>query len=153
GRGTAALAATVFALIASAPAAAQDHPFGSHPFTYAAGSIQPDHVGQATQDQAVRDFYDAWKGRYLRQTCGGGRWVVVTHVGPGNLTVSEGHGYGMVLVALMAGHDPAAHAIFDGMYAHFRAHPTATHDHLMSWNQNGGCVDVQGNDSASDGDL
>ena len=59
----------------------------------------------------------------------------------------------MMIAALMAGHDPDARAIFDGMYAYFREHPTATHDHLMSWNQNKSCVDAEGNDSASDGDL
>ena len=140
-------------LLVAGAAGAQNHPFASHPFSYAAGSIQPNHVSQAVLDQAVRDFYDAWKTRYLRQTCGTGRYVVVTKVGPGNLTVSEGHGYGMILAALMAGHDARAREVFDGMYAHFRQHPTATHGHLMSWNQNGGCVDAQGNDSASDGDL
>jgi len=148
--------AALFALTAAFsafPASAQNHPFGSHPFAYASGAILPDHVGAANRDQAVRDFYDAWKARYLRQTCGSGRYVVVTKVTRGNLTVSEGHGYGMILAALMAGHDPQARALFDGMYAHFRQHPTATHTHLMSWNQNGACKDVEGNDSASDGDL
>jgi endo-1,4-beta-D-glucanase Y len=70
-----------------------------------------------------------------------------------NLTVSEAHGYGMMLAALMAGHDPQARTVFDGMYAYFRAHPTATHSHLMSWYQNDSCADAEGNDSASDGDL
>ena len=47
---------------------AQNHPFGSHPQAYAAGAILPNHVAQATLDQATRDFYDAWKARYLKQT-------------------------------------------------------------------------------------
>jgi hypothetical protein len=42
-------------------AAVLNHPFGSHPLPYAAGSITPNHVGQPAQDQAVRGFYDAWK--------------------------------------------------------------------------------------------
>jgi endo-1,4-beta-D-glucanase Y len=135
------------------PSFAVNHPFGSHPSAYAAGSILPNHVSQAMLDQAVRDFYDAWKEEYVVQACGSGRYVVKAGVGGGNLTVSEAHGYGMMISALMAGHDPEAHAIFDGMVAYFREHPTATHDHLMSWNQNGSCADVEGNDSASDGDL
>src|SRR5207247_991608 len=52
----------------AAPAAAVNHPFGSHPFAYAAGSIRPNHVSQSVLDQAVRDFYDVWKTRYVKQT-------------------------------------------------------------------------------------
>src|SRR5438128_10910361 len=87
----------------SRPAAGVNHPFGAHTSAYATGGILPDHVSQAAMDQAVRDLYDAGKGQYLRQTCGTGRYVVATGVAPGNLTVSEGHGYGMILTALMAG--------------------------------------------------
>ncbi len=130
-----------------------NRPFGSHPMTYTAGSIRPNHLSQAVLDQAVADFYDAWKAEYVSQTCGAGRYVVLTQVSAGNLTVSEGHGYGMMLAALMAGHDPEAQTIFDGMYTYFLEHPTATHDHLMSWNQSTSCNNVDGNDSATDGDL
>lgn len=155
-RRCAALATGLCAILAlgeAAASAAVNHPFGSRPMTYAAGTIRPNHVGQAAQDQAVRDFYDAWKARYLKQVCGTGRWVVLAGAGGGNLTVSEAHGYGMMLTALMAGHDPEARQIFDGMVTYFREHPTASHSNLMSWNQSNGCADVQGNDSASDGDL
>ncbi|MFN2377527.1 MAG: glycosyl hydrolase family 8 [Candidatus Binatia bacterium] len=144
----------VGATLSAAPASADiNRPFGSHPMTYAAGSILPNHLSQAALDQAVRDFYDDWKAEYLTETCGAGRYVVLTSVGSGNLTVSEGHGYGMMLAALMAGHDPAAQDIFDGMFAYFTEHPTATHDRLMSWKQSNSCNDVDGNNSATDGDL
>jgi len=128
-------------------------PFGSHSFTYPAGTIQPNHRSQAVQDQTVRDFYDEWKAAYLSQQCGAGRYLILTNTQAGNLTVSEGHGYGMIIAAIMAGHDPDAQTIFDGMHAYFRDHPTATHSNLMSWYQNGSCNDAEGNDSASDGDL
>src|SRR5438128_2865437 len=137
----------------SRPAAGVNHPFGAHTSAYATGGILPDHVSQAAMDQAVRDFYDVWKPQYLRQTCGTGRYVIATGVAPGNLTVSEGHGYGMIIMALMAGHDPDAKSYFDGMFAYFTEHPTATHAHLMSWYQNTSCADANGKDSASDGDL
>jgi len=134
--------------------AADAYPFGSHPMPYAAGTIRPSHVGQATLDQAVRDFYDAWKARFLRQTCGPGRWVVLTGTDAQNLTVAEGHGYGMMLMALMAGHEPNAQQIFDGMFDYFRAHPTAFHQHLMGSYQNLSCDTPPGDfDSATDGDL
>lgn len=158
-RGAAYGAVGLFALLSLLPldrpaAAAVNVPFGSHPLSYASGAILPNHVTQSVRDQAVRDFYDAWKARYLAQVCGTGRFVVLTNVGPGNLTVSEGHGYGMMLAALMAGHDPDARRIFDGMYAYFREHPTLVHSSLMAWNQSRSCRDAQqGDDSATDGDL
>jgi hypothetical protein len=139
--------------LAAAPATAASHPFGSHPLAYSAGAIRPSHVSQAALDQAVRDFYDAWKTRYLRRACGAGRALVLAGVAPGNLTVSEAHGYGMIVTALMAGHDPQARAVLDGMVAYRRAHPTATHDHLMAWSQDTACANAPGDASASDGDL
>lgn len=132
---------------------AQNHPFGSHPMAYAAGSIRPDHLSLAALDQATREFYDAWKARYLTQTCGAGRWVVAARTQSGNLTVSEAHGYGMMLAALMAGHDPDARAVFDGMFAFFREHPSLLTPSLMAWYQKTSCGSAQGADSASDGDL
>jgi len=134
--------------------AAELYPFGSHPMSYAPGTIRPNHVSQAALDQAVRDFYDAWKARFLVQTCGAGRWVVLTATDAANLTVAEGHGYGMMLSALMAGHEPSAQQIFDGMFDYFRAHPTAFHAHLMGSYQNMSCTTPPSDfDSASDGDL
>ena len=146
-----AIAAT--SMCVAGVARAQNHPFGSHPFAYAAGAITPNHIGQPAQDQAVRDFYDAWKARYLEQTCGAGRYVVLSNTQAGNLTVSEAHGYGMMLAAFMAGHDPDAHAIFDGMLAYFHEHPSVFTAGLMAWYQKGSCASAEGADSASDGDL
>lgn len=147
------LAASILFLATAAAATAQNHPFGSHPIPYAAGTIQPNHVSAAILDSATRDFYDAWKAEYVTEACGAGLYVVQSHTQPGNLTISEAHGYGMILTALMAGHDPQAREIFDGMFAYFRQHPTLEHDRLMAWNQNTGCNNVEGDDSASDGDL
>ncbi|MCK6555684.1 glycosyl hydrolase family 8 [Candidatus Binatia bacterium] len=146
-------AGILLAAALAAPAAGVNHPFGSRPFSYAPGTIVPNHLAPAALDQAVRDFYDAWKARYLLQTCGAGRYVVVASVKGGNLTVSEAHGYGMVLAALMAGHDPDARAIFDGMLAYFHEHPSVLTPGLMSWYQRRTCTDAEDGDSASDGDL
>ncbi len=145
------VAAALLAL--SGAVRAQNHPFGSHPASYAAGSILPSNHAPAALDQATRDFYDAWKGRFLKQTCGAGRYVVEAKTQSGNLTVSEAHGYGMVLAALMAGHDPDARAIFDGMFTFFREHPSIFTPGLMAWYQRKSCGDAQGGDSATDGDL
>jgi len=132
---------------------AQNHPFGSHPQAYVAGAIQPNHVSPTVRDQATRDFYDAWKARYLKQTCGAGRYVVESKTQPGNLTVSEAHGYGMLLAAVMAGHDPDARTIFDGMVTYVREHPSVFTPDLMAWYQRTSCASAEGADSASDGDL
>ena len=147
------LLALLLTLVAAPAGAAPNHPLGSHPATYAAGSILPNHVTAAARDQAVRDFYDQWKATYVKQVCGPGRYVVEAKAGGGNLTVSEAHGYGMVLMALMAGHDPQAQTIFDGMFAYFRDHPSGITPSLMSWYQSGSCANANGNDTASDGDL
>jgi endo-1,4-beta-D-glucanase Y len=147
------LIAILALVLPAAGRAAPNRPFGAHATTYAAGAIGPSHRPQVALDQTVRDFYDAWKAAYVRQGCGAGRCYVLAATGGGNLTVSEAHGYGMMLAALMAGHDPEARAVFDGMVAYFRDHPTATHAHLMSWWQDAGCANGQGNDSAADGDL
>lgn len=121
--------------------------------SYAAGSIRPNHLSQAALDQSVRDFWDQWKAKYVARACGAGRRVVLAGAGAGNLTVSEAHGYGMILAALMAGHDPEAQEIFDGMFAFYRDHPSSITPGLMAWNQARSCQDAGGSDSASDGDL
>ena len=112
---------------------------------------------QADLDGTTASAYDSWKSKYVKQGCGG--YYVLSGGGTGTDVgdeVSEGHGYGMVITALMACHDPDAKTIFDGMYAFFKKFPTATHANLMAWTVNvaGGCtIPSGGNDSATDGDL
>jgi endo-1,4-beta-D-glucanase Y len=147
---------------ASVPPCTCGHPFGAHTFGYASGAIFPSG-GQSALDAATGAFYDAWKSKYLVQACGAGRWYVATNadgsggggMDPNSITVSEGHGYGMLVAALMAGHDPDARSIFDGLYLFFRDHPSVNSSDLMAWNQVKGCADSPngGNDSASDGDY
>src|SRR5262245_40127483 len=98
-------------------------PFASHPHPYASGTIKPAH-SQAQLDSAVTDFYDAWKARYIADGCGGGRYLVQTGMG-NSKTVSEAHGYGMVIAVFMAGYDDEAKTIFDGMYKYYLAHQSA----------------------------
>jgi endo-1,4-beta-D-glucanase Y len=126
-------------------------PFGNHGRDYFTGSILPSHLSQAQRDDAVRDFYDAWKADYLKSGCGAGRYYVAS--GNGRLTVSEAHGYGMLISAFMAGHDPQAKAIFDGLVRYYEDHPSSITPSLMSWAQNSSCQNVDGDNSATDGDL
>ena len=144
----------LFAALVAANAQAQNFPFPQHP-RYAAGSIKPNNRTQAQLDQDVRAAYDAWKAAYLRTagTVGGNTlWRVVCNTDGNGNTVSEGQGYGILIVSLMAGHDPDARAIVDGLWRYFDAHRSGGDNRLMSWNINANGQIQSGNDSAFDGD-
>jgi endo-1,4-beta-D-glucanase Y len=129
------------------------NPFGSHKFTYTPGSILPSGASQTELDSTTSSYYDTWKSNYLVAGCGADRYYVETKTEAGNLTVSEGHGYGMMLAAIMAGYDADAQKEFDGLYWFFRDHPSAISPDLMSWYQDASCNNAMGQDSASDGDI
>ena len=131
----------------AAAAAAPVHPFPSHA-SYTPGVITPSHVTQAAMDNTVQTSYATWKVNYLRTEGGQGAWVKYNRT---SSTVSEAHGYGMVLAAYMADQ-----ATFDSMYGYYRKHLSRIGPHLMAWKQtlkNGVMKSVQGADSATDGDL
>ena len=151
----------IFALIAASCLA-----FGiaAHDAKSAQG-IRPSSLTQRQLDGSVVDFYKKWRSVYVVQGCGSGRYYVgVTadgkSVGGGTakstITVSEAHGYGMLISVLMADFDPGAHAVFDGMVHYFHDHPAKSGPGLMAWNQTKGCGnarEVAGDHSATDGDL
>lgn len=130
-----------------------------------AQGIRPTGFTQQQLDQSLVDFYKQWRSVYLVQGCGSGRYYVgVTadgkSVGGGTakstITVSEAHGYGMLISVLMADFDPNARAVFDGMVQYFHDYPAKSGAGLMAWNQTKGCGnarDVAGDTSATDGDL
>ena len=118
------------------------------------GEVRPSRWTQAQQDEAVRRFYDRWKARYLIALTGsdGTEQYRVAFGRNGDkrgITVSEGQGYGLVIVATMAGHDPNAQRICEGLWRFARAHPSSIDNRLMDWRVPGG----EGNDSAFDGDA
>lgn len=122
---------------------------------YAPGSILPNHRTQEELDNDVRVFYDYWKLEYLIEDGSSDDGFPMYRVAFGKsedaqgTTVSEGQGYGMMIVPIMAGHDPDAQIIFDGLWAFARAHPSEVDSRLMDWN----VPDPSGNDSAFDGDA
>ncbi len=126
-------------------------PFGSHHVPYAKGAILPNHVDQATLDAAVTAYYDRWKPNWIEEGCGDDSAYLAAHTTDTLMTVSEAHGYGMLILAYMAGHDPDAHRLFDGFYRYYRDHTAG--GNLMSWAQGADCTNKEGNDSATDGDL
>jgi endo-1,4-beta-D-glucanase Y len=133
------------------------HPFGTHGGYHTGGVIFPSNHSQAELDAATASFYDKWKAAYIEPACVAGQFRISTGGGTGGggdtYTVSEGHGYAMVVTAMMDGHDPDAHATFDGLFRYFDSHQSTTTPHLMAWAQNAACENVEGPDSATDGDL
>ena len=122
-------------------------PFPYH-VTYTSGAIKPNNVSQSAMDGKVTTHYSAWKTNYLRTSGGQGTWVKYDDT---NSTVSEAHGYGMVLAAYMGDKTN-----FDSMYGYFTKHYSNNGPHLMAWKQtlSGGVMkNVEGADSATDGDL
>lgn len=106
-------------------------------------------------DNDVRVFFDRWKSDYLAEAGttpdGTTMYRVIHSKTKPQETVSEGQGYGMIIMAHMAGYDPAARTIFDGLWAFARQHPSSVDPRLMAWqvpeNSNTGI------DAAFDGDA
>ena len=125
-----------------APAQSQEHPYGSHHQSYAAGTLFPNQYTQSEIDNYVSDYYDQWKSDWLRTDPGGDGYRIV--MDSSGRTTSEAQGFGMVVVPHMAGHDPNAQELFDGLYTYARAHPSQGNPQLMDWAQ----PDQSGNNSA-----
>ncbi|MBN2801850.1 MAG: hypothetical protein JXR91_02015 [Deltaproteobacteria bacterium] len=128
-------------------------PFGSKPHKYTEGIITPTGVTNEQMDKAVTSFYDHWKTTLIKKGCGEDRYYLSKGKGSDGITVSEAHGYGMIISALMAGYDKDAKKHFDGMYYYFREHPSNYSKDLMAWHQNRCCRDDEGADAATDGDI
>ncbi len=126
-------------------------PFGSHQFPYVPGMLKPTG-SQSTLDQAVIDYYNRWKAAFVRQNCGNG-WYEVISPDADHPYVAEAQGYGMVITAIVAGADPNARTIFDGMVKYMLAHPSVHNADLLAAEQDSSCRSVNGSDSATDGDL
>lgn len=113
------------------------------------GGILPNHRSQAQLDDDVRAAYWDWKARYVVAEEGMYRIAFGKDEPAHSKTVSEGQGYGMVVVPLMAGEDPDAQKIFDGLWRFAAAHPSEIDSRLMDWN----VPEPEGNATAFDGDA
>jgi len=136
-------------------------PFPNHTL-YTTGSIKPNKWSQSQLDSSVVAFYNAWKKHYIRKTSIGTYYLYCNADGnwrggnksPQSVSLSEGHGYGMIIMATMAGYDTAAQYIFNGMLRYFKDHPSSINHHLMAWNQEKDTARTERNsDDATDGDL
>jgi len=127
-------------------------PFPQHQ-TYPGQLIHPGFP-QSQLDADVLAYYRVWKERYLvpagSDAAGHPLYRIIHSLEKPDETVSEGMGYGMMIVAYLAGADPAARELFDGLYRYVQAHPSDIDHRLMGWIQP---PDENGNDSAFDGDA
>jgi len=138
---------------------------------YTPGTIKPS-ASQSDLDKSVTSFYEKWKVHYLRVVPGSKPLQMYLHFNPeaadwvepkNTVCRSEGQGYGMITVALMAGYDREAKKIFDAMFRFVKAHPSSINTNLMAWQQvllpDGRIVTSENgqeetpSDSATDGDL
>jgi len=107
-------------------------------------------------------FYDNWKNLYIKEVPHdfikqGSPAQFYAYAQDKNnsdqLATSEQQGYGMIITALMAGHDMAAQQIFNGLFAYAKAHPCNKSKDLMAWQQNKKFVDTDSASAAPDGDM
>lgn len=134
-------------------------------------------VGINAMTKATQNFYDVWKKTYIvhnpyTQIAQYYVWYSGQKYNANNppagegvaVTVSEAHGYGMLVTALMADYDKGAKIIFDGLYRFYKAHPSSIGTNLMAWQQadngkkifdceNDGYNATNTPDSATDGDI
>ena len=121
----------------------------------------PTDVTRADMDSEVTRLYDLLKARFIREYKDTGMWFLNwssnTNAGT-SATVSEAHGYAMLSTVLMAGHDPSAQTIFNGMIAFYKSFQSTITNGLMAWEvlwDGSGTLyrDRSDGDSATDGDM
>ncbi|SER56111.1 glycosyl hydrolase family 8 [Lentzea albida] len=125
--------------------------FGSRKTPYASGVLRPSG-STSTLDAQVVDYYQRWKSAFVRQNCGNG-WSQIISPDADHPYVAEAQGYGMVVVATMAGADPDARRIFDGLVKWKIDHPSSINPDLLAAEQDVNCRSVNGGDGATDGDM
>jgi endoglucanase len=112
--------------------------------------VSNDVASQATPTpQAVLNkYYQNWKTNYLVQACGSSTQSRIHTDDAEFYTVSEGQGYGM-LITVMLGDQTT----FNKLYNYVTEHSSHINEDLMAAAQDENCDDVDGDDSATDGDL
>jgi len=130
-------------------------PFPQH-LAYTKGVILPNPGIKKNREEEVIRFYSEWKKIYLRKVEGKNQdyvWKTDSlQRKTDTICVSEGQGYGMMILVYMAGKDPQARALFDGLFRFARAHPSDKSPYLMAWIQD---AHYKSKDlsTASDGDV
>ncbi|MGL5742777.1 MAG: glycosyl hydrolase family 8 [Legionella sp.] len=124
--------------------------------SYKEGTIKPDSPNEDI-NHSIEQRCEAWKQHYLIKVPNTNKYYVKAdeQINDDEMaeTVSEAHGYGMILAVLMAGYDDKAKEYFDGMYGYYKDHPSEITPYLMAWAQDKDLHDIGGTDSATDGDM
>lgn len=129
-----ACAAAAISILGSIGAAAPSKPFPLHA-GYTKYTLKPTYYTQATMDQDVMSSFDRWKANYLllagAEADSHPRYRVRDSRDAGAGTTSEAQGYGMVLLAVMAGYDANAQTEFDGLWEYMNDHRSSVDTRLM----------------------
>ncbi|MGM0444572.1 MAG: glycosyl hydrolase family 8 [Fibrobacterota bacterium] len=112
--------------------------------------LKPSEGNWVDHRDAIIKYYEQYKSRYKKEYEGmtyyeskatdGSNWTI---------TVSEQHGYAMIITAMMAGHDSNAQTIFNSLVDFYDAYKQD--NNLMHWRVWSGGSAAEG--SATDGDL
>jgi hypothetical protein len=107
--------------------------------TYPYG-IKPNNFTQAQMNQHCLDWFNKWRAKYVTQNgCTASEWRL-QRLETGNMiskgcsendTVSEGIGYGMVIMVYMSSGSNNTKQYFDGMYTYYKDHLDGAG--LMNW--------------------
>jgi len=133
-----------------------DNTFEDTASNYDGRTIKPNNRTPAQLFSDVKTKYNKYREDYLKQASGKKYYIQATGNGENGeiaLTISEAHGYGMIIFALV-NFKGDEKTIFDGMNALRKAQHSRTDPDLMSWI----VTDVDSDDaavdnSATDGDL
>ncbi|MBN2801731.1 MAG: hypothetical protein JXR91_01420 [Deltaproteobacteria bacterium] len=132
------------------------------------GITRPNHKTINVMNDEVSLFYDRWKADYLKNYPGTGVLYIegdltgdVPESWPKDIqgiSTSEATGYGLMIFALMAGHDPMAKSYFDGLLELYLNNQSMmkdeSHAPMMSWViPNKFDQSLERVDGAADGDL
>lgn len=127
------LACVALSLVVSGSFADDTTPNYPFPQQIDYNGISPNTQSAAKNNEAVGKYYDAWKASFLRKAATGGYYVHGADTDGHGKGTSESHGYGMVITALMAGHDKKAKVEFDGLWKFFNSHRSTLNAELMGW--------------------
>jgi len=119
---------------------------------YYPGTIKPNYISQQQLDKQIANFYGQWKAKFVKGVSDRAEKYIWFQNKGGKQCVSEGQGYGMMIIALMAARDAGAHNAFDDLFRYARSHPSRRSKYLMAWAQRTDGADLD-KTSATDGDL
>jgi endo-1,4-beta-D-glucanase Y len=118
---------------------------------YPHDAIRPS-AGRAEMRERLLGYYRDWQAAFVRPGCGDGT-LRIHSPDAAYPAIAEAQGYGLVVAASMATLDPGARRLFDGILGFVLDHPSSNDADLMAAELDARCVERDGGDSATDGDM